>query len=103
LPSLTTETPIASTWFNSSSQITGWSYNGNGNVLVVGNMNRNFTYDAENRQTAAVINSTNASYAYDGLGQRVQKTVNGTTTYRLTLHINLEKGRTKRALSTPQE
>jgi RHS repeat-associated protein len=49
-------------------------------VLGIANMNRSFTYDAENRQAAAAINSTNASYVYDGLGQRVQKTVNGTTT-----------------------
>jgi YD repeat-containing protein len=42
-----------------------------------------FTYDAENRQVTANINSSGSSYVYDGNGLRVQKTVPGlgTTDY----------------------
>jgi RHS repeat-associated protein len=52
-------------------------------VPLIGRANRNFTYDAENRQVTATITgggTTTASYLYDGLGQRVSKTVNGVTT-----------------------
>lgn len=41
---------------------------------------RNFTYDAENRQVSATINSAASSYTFDGLGQRVTKTSGGVTT-----------------------
>ena len=45
-------------------------------------MNRSFTYDAENRQIAAVINSQSETYAYDGDGRRVRKiTPGGATTF----------------------
>jgi RHS repeat-associated protein len=76
---LSLETPQASSWYASSNRINGWAYDNNGNILGVGSMSRAFTYDAENRQVNATINSNGASYVYDGLGQRVQKTVNGVT------------------------
>jgi len=83
LPPLTLETPQAGSWYSNSpvpNRINGWSYDGNGNVLQVGGMSRSFSYDAENRQVTANINSAIASYGYDGLGQRVSKTVGSVTT-----------------------
>jgi RHS repeat-associated protein len=82
LPALNDETPKTSSWYLGNNQITGWTYDGAGNLTKVGSMSRVFSYDAENRQTQAVINGTASSYAYDGDGRRVQAvTPSGTTTY----------------------
>jgi RHS repeat-associated protein len=87
LPALDSETPQSESWFLSShgrvnNQITGWSYDSAGNLLQVGGMARTFTYDAENRQTSAMIGTNQSTYAYDGAGRRVQSTAwNQTTTY----------------------
>jgi RHS repeat-associated protein len=87
LQALDSETPQSESWFLSShgrvnNQITGWSYDSTGNLLQVGGMARTFTYDAENRQTSAVIGTNQSTYAYDGSGRRVQSTAwNQTTTY----------------------
>jgi RHS repeat-associated protein len=83
LPALTLETPQAPTWYSASSvpnRISGWSYDSAGNVLQVGGMARNFTYDAENRQVTATIGSAMATYAFDGDGLRVSKTAGVHTT-----------------------
>ncbi len=90
LPPLTPETATSASAYTSSSvlnRINTWTYDSNGNILtipLIGSANRNFTYDAENRQVTATINTgtstTSASYMYDGLGQRVSKTVNGVAT-----------------------
>lgn len=45
-------------------------------------MSGTFVYDAENRQTSALINDTTPLYGYNSDGRRVLKTTNsGTTTY----------------------
>ena len=49
--------------------------------MAVGNMARSFTYDVENRQVSATVNSNTATYAFDGNGQRVSRAVNGVTTF----------------------
>jgi len=78
----TLETPILQSWFLASNRINGWSYDGPGNVLSVQGMQRNFTYDAENRQITASINGVQTTYTYDGDGKRVQRVTSaGTTTY----------------------
>ncbi len=73
------ETPTAQSWYNPSNNryttASGWTYDGAGNVLQVGGMNRSFTYDAENRQITATINSQPTAYTYDGDGRRVGKAV----------------------------
>lgn len=71
----TTETPIAQSWYSTSNKITGWGYDGSGNVTSVLGMQRAFTYDAENRQNTATINTTPIAYVYDGDGRRVQKVI----------------------------
>jgi YD repeat-containing protein len=76
----TLETPAASSWFNASNQIVGWTYDGRGNVQAVAGMNRSFVYDGENRQTTATINGVATTYSYDGDGHRVVKNSAGTIT-----------------------
>ena len=69
LPVLTQETPQASNWYSANNQISRFTYDPAGNLLQtcnnsfaacqstqLGVMNRNFTYDAENRQVTANIN-----------------------------------------------
>ena len=80
LPQPTLETPNNAGWYTSSNRISGWSYDAGGNVLQVGGMTRSFTYDAENRQVSATINTNTSNYTFDGLGQRVTKTSGGVTT-----------------------
>jgi RHS repeat-associated protein len=83
LPPLSLETPTSASWYTGSSvpnRINTWSYDAAGNVTQVGGMTRSFTYDAEDRQVSATINSNASSYGYDGLGQRVSKTTGGQTT-----------------------
>jgi RHS repeat-associated protein len=56
----------------------GVAYDPAGNqtqITLGGSGSPNFTYDAENRQATAVINSTPTLYSYDGDGQRVMKIV----------------------------
>jgi RHS repeat-associated protein len=78
----TLETPIAQSWYTANNQITGWGYDGSGNVTSILGMSRSFSYDGENRQTLATINSQPTTYVYDGDGRRVQKIApSGTTTY----------------------
>ncbi len=77
LPGLTSETPTCSSWYLSNNRIANWGYDGAGNVTQVGSMNRSFSYDAENRQTGAAINSQRESYGYDGDGRRVRKITPG--------------------------
>jgi YD repeat-containing protein len=86
LPTLGAETAIACSWFNTQNRIVGWSYDEMGNILQIGTvpaLSRVFLYDAENRQTSAVINNGAAStYVYDGDGRRVQMTTStGITTF----------------------
>lgn len=83
LPSLSLETPVTQSWFSGSSvpnRINTWSYDAAGNVTQVGGMTRNFTYDAENRQVSATINTATGTYSYDGNGLRVKRVAGGVTT-----------------------
>ena len=69
----TPETPAAQSWYSSTNRISGWGYDGSGNVASVASMQRSFGYDAENRQTTATINGTATSYvnaATDGVCRR---------------------------------
>jgi RHS repeat-associated protein len=83
LPSLTLETPIAQSWYPSANKINTWTYDLAGNVQQVSSMARSFTYDAENRQVTATINSNTTTYVYDGDGRRIQKVdpTGATTTF----------------------
>jgi RHS repeat-associated protein len=75
---------VAQNWYSPSipNRIQSWNYDNAGNVVKVGGMDRNFTYDTENRQVTATLNGAAAAYVYDGSGLRVQKTAGGqTTTY----------------------
>jgi RHS repeat-associated protein len=78
---LTAETPQGSAWYLTTNRISGWGYDGAGNVTAVGSAQRTFGYDAENRQTSASVNGTSAMYAYDGEGRRVFRSVAGAGTY----------------------
>ena len=72
LPTPTAEVPAASTWFNTQNRVNGWTYDEMGNLLQVLNgasVLRSAWYDAENRQTQAVVNGGAASN-YDGDGRR---------------------------------
>jgi RHS repeat-associated protein len=80
LPGVMLDTPLTSYWFTSQNRIAGWTYDGAGNLLGIGGMPRNFTYDAENRQLSATINGSTSNYSYDGEGHRVMSVVNGNTT-----------------------
>jgi RHS repeat-associated protein len=73
-------TPTANTNFNSSNQLIVQSstYDGAGNLKTIGGYV--FTYDAENRQTGATVNSAANTYSYDGEGRRVQLVSGGVTT-----------------------
>jgi RHS repeat-associated protein len=66
-----------------------FSYDAAGNQLNDG-QGHSFTYDAENR---IITVGSNVSYIYDGAGQRIRKTVTGTSTdflYDLADHIVVE-------------
>jgi len=85
LPAPTLETPqganCSSPPYGSNNRITGWSYDAAGNVTTSGT-GRVFTYDAENRQISATVNSQTTTYVYDGDGHRIQKNApSGTTVY----------------------
>jgi hypothetical protein len=73
------ETPQDESWYPKDAQSKknnrildiptgGWGYDQVGNVTAVAGMARSFTYDAENRQVTAVINTNASSYTYDGDG-----------------------------------
>jgi RHS repeat-associated protein len=79
VPAPTIETPQSANWFGSNNRITSFSYDNAGNVTQVGT-NRSFSYDAENRQTSAVMGGNTITYGYDGEGRRVTKSLAGTAT-----------------------
>jgi RHS repeat-associated protein len=82
LPPLTNETPKSQSWYLPNNRISGWGYDGAGNLTSIANVPKTFTYDAENRMKSATVSSTTTSYVYDGEGRRVQKIgPSGTTTY----------------------
>ena len=80
LPSLTNETPAASTWFGGDNRLSSWAYDSVGNVTAIANMTRSFTYDGENRQVTADVGGVATSYFYDGEGRRVKKVTPSNTT-----------------------
>jgi len=76
VPTLNVNT-AATNLYNANNQRTDQSYDAAGNLSgLAAALNLGFTYDAENRQTAAGL----YTYAYDGDGRRVQKTGGGATT-----------------------
>jgi RHS repeat-associated protein len=82
LPGLTNETPQGPGWYLAKNQISGWGYDGAGNITSISQMPRSYGYDAENRLVTAVISGATSTYSYDGDGRRVQKTTpSGTTTF----------------------
>jgi RHS repeat-associated protein len=87
LPGLTNETPQSSGWYLAKNQISGWGYDGAGNITSISGIPRSYSYDAENRLTKAITDTSNpatttSTYSYDGDGRRVQKTTpSGTTTF----------------------
>ncbi len=68
--------------YNSNNPATSYAYDNNGNLTSKQSdtVLETFTYDYENRLKAYVAPGQSASYAYNGQGQRISKTVNGTTT-----------------------
>ncbi len=75
----------------------GVTYDAAGNQTGITSANRTFTFDAENRQTIATVNSVGTNYTYDGDGRRVIKSVGGTTTvfvYDASGHLAAEYGGT---------
>jgi YD repeat-containing protein len=67
------------TWnFNPDDELSGESYDQNGNVTSTGG--KSFTYDSENHLVSMTASGTSASLVYDAFGNRVAKTVNGVTT-----------------------
>jgi RHS repeat-associated protein len=87
LPGLTNETPQGPNWYLTKNQISGWVYDGAGNINSISGLSRSYSYDAENRLTKAITDTSNpaattSTYSYDGDGRRVQKaTPSGTTTF----------------------
>jgi YD repeat-containing protein len=53
----------------------------NGNVAMTGG--KTFSYDSQNELISMTATGTSASLIYDAFGNRVTKTVNGTTTQYL--------------------
>jgi YD repeat-containing protein len=62
--------------FNLDDQLTGETYDNNGNVTMTGG--NTFSYDSRNRLVS--FNNGAVSMVYDGVGNRVAKTANGVTT-----------------------
>ena len=74
LPGLTDETPKTASWFSGmKNQVTGWPYDGAGNLEGIPGMGRSFVYDVENRQVAATAGAKRTQYTYDGEGRRVMR------------------------------
>ena len=95
LPTLTSETPVASTWFGGDNRLSSWTYDSAGNVTAIANMTRSFTYDGENRQITADVGGVATSYFYDGEGRRVKKVTPSNTTifvYDAAGHLAAEYG-----------
>lgn len=68
--------PTANVYNAANNRNANSTYDAAGNLTVFGSVG--VSYDAENRQTAAGVNS----YLYDGVGQRVEKVLpSGTTVY----------------------
>jgi RHS repeat-associated protein len=64
-----------------NNRVTNWTYDNVGNIMSIPTMQRTFSFDAENRQTSAVINGTGSAYTttytYDGDGRRITKSTGG--------------------------
>ena len=74
--------PVSGT-YNADDQLSGETYDSNGNVTATGG--KTFTYDSQNELVS--MNGT-VSIVYDGDGNRVAKTVNGVTTKYLVDDLN---------------
>jgi RHS repeat-associated protein len=72
------QTPTSNTFSNN--QWNGAVHDPSGNQTSITGLARSFTYNAENRQGSATINTTLTNYLYDGDGRRVQKSVGGVIT-----------------------
>jgi RHS repeat-associated protein len=70
--------------FDANDRLSTETYDANGNTLTTGN--RTFTYDSENRLKS--MNGAAVTLQYDGDGNRVAKTVGGTTTRYLVDDLN---------------
>ena len=70
--------------FNLDDQLTGETYDSNGNVTMTGG--NTFSYDSRNR--LVTFNNGAVSMVYDGAGNRVAKTANGVTTRYLVDDLN---------------
>lgn len=72
-------TPQSLAAFDGNNRIVGFNYDASGNLI--GDGFNTMSYDAENRQTAAVVPVFGGlNYTYDGNGQRVKQVANGATT-----------------------
>jgi RHS repeat-associated protein len=74
--------PVGSATYNNANQLTQWgagnlTYDANGNLT--GDGVNTYTWDARNR-LVSMSGGTTASFQYDAFGNRVRKTVGGTTT-----------------------
>jgi RHS repeat-associated protein len=85
IPGISSAGPVT---FDADDRLSTESYDPNGNTLKTGN--RTFTYDFENRLQTMALNTDPVSVTlqYDGDGNRVAKTVGGTTTRYLVDDLN---------------
>jgi RHS repeat-associated protein len=67
--------------FNADDELSGESYDQNGNVTSLGG--KSFTYNSQNQMIAMTASGTTVAMIYDGFGNRVAKTGNGVTTQYL--------------------
>jgi hypothetical protein len=63
-----------------------WDKNGN---LTQDNTGATYAYDSANRLKTLTQGTTTSSYVYNGLGDQLQQTVSGVTTYTLDLTAGL--------------
>jgi RHS repeat-associated protein len=79
-PATSMDVAYVSNSLNQYTSVAGVSfgYDGNGNLTSDGV--NSYTYDVENRLTAALTPTQSATYAYDPFGRRIEKTVVGVTT-----------------------
>jgi RHS repeat-associated protein len=75
--------------YSSNDWLTAHAYDSAGNTLSNLSSGPQYFYDWEHRLTNAVLGSATISILYDGDGNRVRKTVNGTTTRYLVDDRNL--------------
>jgi RHS repeat-associated protein len=73
--------PSGSWNFNADDELSGETYDQNGNVTASGG--KSFTYDSENHLVSMTASGTSATIKYDAFGNRVAKTVNDVTTQYL--------------------